>query len=93
MKRKGEYEIPEPRIHRHGEPCETDELPCLYEMEARKEARRAVSFQGSIHQPLPHRACGWWHVYVRMPKRRSAADRKKDAREDFRIRRTLEGSA
>lgn len=93
MSSKEKYEIPEPKPLRHGDFCEASQLACLHEGEARKQARRVPSFQGNIHQALPHRQCGWWHVYVITPKRRSAAQQKKDAKEDRKIREILEGSS
>lgn len=93
MSRKERYEVPAPRVYVHAETCESDLLPCLHEGEARKEARRTPSFQGNIHQALPHKACGWWHVYVKEPRRRNALQRKKDAREDALLRRTLENGS
>ncbi len=90
MSKKEKYEIPVSEPLQHGDPCGSKHLACLHEGEARKEARRIPSFQGSIHQALPHSACGWWHIYTITPKRRSVAQRKKDAKEDFKIREILE---
>lgn len=88
MGRKSEFEIPSNPSH--GELCEETLLPCLHEGEARKEAKRIPSFQGNIHQALPHRLCGWWHIYAITPKRRSLAERKKDAREERTLREKIE---
>ncbi len=91
MGRRKRYEIPEPaEPPAHRELCEPAQLPRLHEGEARKEARSIPSFQGNIHQALPHRVCGWWHIYVISPKRRSLAQRKKDAREDHALRVKIE---
>lgn len=88
---KEKYEIPEPPPLVHGSTCPYDELECLYEAEARKRARKAPDTFGYGHRPLPHKRCGWWHVYLRHEpggKKRRARTR----REEWALRQALEGN-
>lgn len=48
-----------------GSMCPVAELECLHKGDARKRARSAEDTHGFFHQALPHKSCGWWHVYLR----------------------------
>lgn len=58
-----------------GDVCRTTELVCLHEGDARKRARKAEDSHGYFHQALPHKKCGWWHVYLKPKSRGTRTDR------------------